>query len=116
MNIYQKKKEHYSLIYLLDKLDNSFRFFSENYSGQNIAFEVIWIHTDNSSSSGEIDISSFKNISRFLFANIYDGAETPQEQYSKYINIHKITNTKLYWKSDTSLLGSFRVLAIGIGN
>ena len=97
-------------------LDNSFRFFSENYSGQNIAFEVIWITVDNSSSTGEIDISSFKNISRFLFANIYDGAETPQGQLSKYINIYKVANTKLYWKSDTNLLGSLRVLAIGIGN
>ena len=103
-------------IWQIIQLDNSFRFFSENYSGQNIAFEVIWITVDNSSSTGEIDISSFKNISRFLFANIYDGAETPQGQLSKYINIYKVANTKLYWKSDTNLLGSLRVLAIGIGN
>ena len=27
MNIYQKKKEHYSLIYLLDKLDNLFGYY-----------------------------------------------------------------------------------------
>ena len=34
MNIYQKKKEHYSLIYLLDKLDNLFEIFNMSNNKQ----------------------------------------------------------------------------------
>ena len=87
MNIYQKKKEHYSLIYLLDKLDNlgtlknGLNFFSGTTiigisKGYGFLIHKFTVKTSSETlSKGEIDLSDFcSNISSLINltpANIY---------------------------------------------